>query len=75
MEIETEVHEEISETHSKSKELVLAKYVRRHHAPEQIIGDKSDGTMTRRKLKGTSYLLNLNLEMLKMHWKMKVGLR
>ena len=32
---------------------MLARYVRRHHAPDQIIGDKSDGTMTRRKLKGT----------------------
>ena len=51
--LEIQVHEEISETHSKSKELVFAKYVRRHHTPNQIIGDKSDGTMTRSKLKGT----------------------
>ena len=33
----------------KAKELVLAKYVRRHHAPNQIIGDKIEGTMTRGK--------------------------
>ena len=36
--------------------LVLARYVKRHHAPDQIIGDKLDGTMTRRKLKGTCLL-------------------
>ena len=35
---------------------MLARYVRRHHAPNQIIGDKSSGTMTRRKLKGTCLL-------------------
>ena len=40
----------------KSKEPILARYVRRHHAPDQIIGDKSDGTMTRSKLKGTCLL-------------------
>ena len=51
-----EVHEENSGTHSKSKEPVLERYVRRHHAPDQIIGDKSDGTMTRNKLKGTCLL-------------------
>ena len=34
----------------------MAKYVRRHHAPDQIIRDKSDGTMTRSKLKGTCLL-------------------
>ena len=48
-----EVHEEISETHSKSKEPVLAKYVRGHHTLDHIIGDKFDGTMTRSKLKDT----------------------
>ena len=42
----------------KEKELVLAKYVRRHHAPDQIVGDKSVGTMTRRKLKGTCFLVD-----------------
>ena len=55
-ELDTEVHDESSETHSKSKELVLARYVKRHHAPDQIIGDRSDGTMTRSKLKGTCLL-------------------
>ena len=35
---------------------MLAKYVRRHHAPDQIIGDKYNGTMTRNKLKGTCLL-------------------
>ena len=44
--------------HLRSKEPVLAKYVRRHHAPDQIIGDKSEGTMTRSKLKGTFLLAN-----------------
>ena len=34
----------------------MAKYVKRHHAPDQIIGDKSEGTMTRSKLKGTCLL-------------------
>lgn len=37
---------------------MLAKYVRRHHTPGQIIGDKSEGTMTRSKLKGTCLLAN-----------------
>ena len=35
---------------------MLEKYVRMHHAANQIIGDKSDGTMTRSKLKGTCLL-------------------
>ena len=48
--------DEISEMHSKSKEPILARYVRRHHAPNQIIRDKSDGTITWSKFKGT-YLL------------------
>ena len=43
-------------SHSKSKELGLAKYVRRHHAPDQIIENKSEGTMTINKLKGTFLL-------------------
>ena len=54
---------------------MLAKYVRRHHTLDLIIGDKSEGTMTRSKLKGTCLLANLDVEMLKMHWKMKVELR
>ena len=49
-------HDEISETHSKSKEPVLARYFKRHHAPDQIIGDKSDGTMIISKLKDTCLL-------------------
>ena len=40
----------------KAKELVLAKYVRRHHEPNQIIGDKTKGKMTRSQLKGTCLL-------------------
>ena len=55
--LDTKIHDEISETHSKSKEPVLARYVRRHHAPDQIIGDKYDGIMTRRKIKGTCLLV------------------
>ena len=41
---------------NKSKEPVLARYVKRHHAPDPIIGDKLDETMTRRKLKGICLL-------------------
>ena len=51
--LEVEFQIEDNTIHSKVKELELAKYVRRHHAPDQIIGDKFDGTMTRSKLKGT----------------------
>ena len=32
---------------------MLERYVRRHHALDQIIGDKIEGTMTRGKVKGT----------------------
>ena len=35
---------------------MLARRVRRHHVPNQIIGDKSDWPMIRRKLKGTCWL-------------------
>ena len=35
---------------------MLARYVRRHHTPKKIIGDKAKGTMTRNKLKGTCIL-------------------
>ena len=45
-----------NETGSKGKEPVLAKYVRKYHTSNQIIGDKYDGTMTRRNLKGTFLL-------------------
>ena len=54
--LDTRFHDEISETHCKSKEPMLTRYVRRHHAPDQIIGEKLDGTMTRSKLKGTCLL-------------------
>ena len=45
-----------NEIHSKGKEPVLAKYVRRHHSTDQIIGDESEGTMTISKLKSTCLL-------------------
>ena len=35
----------------------MAKYVKRHHTPDQIIRDKLEGTMTRSKLKGTCLLV------------------
>ena len=55
-ESQVEIQEEDNAVHSKGKELVLAKYVRRHHTPDQIIGDKSKGTMKRSKLKDTCLL-------------------
>ena len=55
---EIELPEDNIANHSKGKEPVLAKYVRKHHTPDQIIGDKSEGTMTRSKLKGTCLLAN-----------------
>ena len=55
-ESQVEIQKEDNAIHSKGKEPVLAKYVRRHHTPDQIIGDKSKGTMTRIKLKGTCLL-------------------
>ena len=50
------MQEDENENHSKGKEPTLAKYLRRHHAPDQIIGDKSEGTITRSKIKGTFLL-------------------
>ena len=44
---------------------MLASYVRRHHAPDHIIGDKFDGTMTRRKLKGTCLLAEFEPKIVK----------
>ena len=44
--------------HSKGKDPMLAKCVKWHHTPDQIIGDKSKGTMTRSKLKGTCLLVD-----------------
>ena len=43
----------------------MAKYVRRHHTPNQIIGDKLEGTMTRSKLKGTCLLAEFELRSVK----------
>ena len=56
---------EDSAIHSKDKEPILAKYVRRHHAPDQIIGDKLEGTMTRSKLKGTCLLADFESRSIK----------
>ena len=50
---QVKIQEEDNAIHSKGKEPILARYVRRHHTPDQIIRDKSKGTMTRSKLKGT----------------------
>ena len=57
-ESQVEIQEEDNAIYSKGKELVLAKYVRRHHTLDQIIGDKLEGTMTRSKLKDTCLLAN-----------------
>ena len=62
---EDEIQNEDSEIHSKVKEPILAKYVRRHHAPNQIIEDKSDGTMTRNKLKGACFLTEFEPRLVK----------
>ena len=56
IELEIEVEEVDNAIHSRGKEPILEKYVKRRHAPDQIIGDKSKGTMTRSKLKGTCLL-------------------
>ena len=40
------------------KELVLAKYVRRHHLAEQIIGNTDAEPMTRNRLRNESFLLS-----------------
>ena len=50
------MQEENGRNHSKTKEPVLARYVKRHHVVDQIIEDKLDGTMTRSKLKSTCLL-------------------
>ena len=45
-------HGEPSESSLESKkEPLLSKFVRRHHAPKQIIGDQIEGVLTRKKLK------------------------
>ena len=58
LELEVEIKIEDSRTQSKGKEPILAKYVRRHHTLDKIIGDKSEGTLTRSKLKDTCFLAN-----------------
>ena len=42
---------------------MLARYVRRNHVP--IIGDKSDGTMTRNKFKSTCFLAEFEPRLVK----------
>ncbi|GLJ25519.1 hypothetical protein SUGI_0488560 [Cryptomeria japonica] len=44
------------EDHIEPTEPVLAKYVRRNHAPSHIIGDKNDPVMTRNKLRQNTCL-------------------
>ena len=39
------------------REPTLAKYVRRHHAPDQVIGDKDSGVMKRKILRSDTCLL------------------
>ena len=75
LEPEVEIQEDDNTIHSRGKEPILANYVRRHHAPDHIVGDKSEGTMTRSKLKGTSLLVEFKPRSVKMQWKMKFGLR
>ena len=44
---------------------MLARYVRRHHAPDHIICENSTGTMIRSKLKGTCLLAKFELRNVK----------
>ena len=62
---EIEIQTKDNRIQSKGKQLVLAKYVRRHHALDQIIDDKSEGTMKISKLKGTCFLADLEPRILK----------
>lgn len=64
-----------SRIHSKGKEPLLAKYFRRHHAPDQIIGNKSKGTMTRITLKATCLLDDFEPRSIKDSLENEVGLR
>ena len=59
------MQEDNNEIHSKGKEPVLEKYVRRHHSADQIIGDESQGTMIRSKLKSTCLLTDFELRNIK----------
>ena len=52
-----EDHAKLCEISSKSKVFVLARHVKRHHAPNHIIGDKFDGTMTRYTFKVICFLI------------------
>ena len=56
-ESQVEIQEEDNAIHSKDKEPILDKYVKRYHTPDQTIGDKLEGTMTRSKRKGTFLLV------------------
>ena len=51
------IMEEPDEKEERRVEPILAKYVRRHHKPEQIIGDKDTGIQTRSKTKDPTCLL------------------
>ena len=53
---DVEDHGEAGGTSSRSKVPMLERYVSRHHAPNHIIKDKSDGIMTRKKLKSRCLL-------------------
>lgn len=46
------------EDHTEPTEPILAKYVRRHHASSQIIGDTDDPVMTRNKLRQNTCLIS-----------------
>lgn len=48
-----------NQNNSRWKEPVLAKYVRRNHDPNNIIGYKFDGVSTQRKIKGTCLLSSI----------------
>ena len=54
---------------------MLARYVRRHRAPDQIIRDNSDGIMKTNKLKGTCFLIEIEPRSVKYALVMKVGLK
>ena len=56
------------------KELVLAKYVRRHHPADQIIGDKEARPMTRSRLRSETYLLSKMEPRIVRPYKMMTGI-
>ena len=45
LEPKVEIWNEDNGIQSKGKEPILTKYIRRHHAPDWIIGDKLEGTI------------------------------